>query len=324
MKNLASKISVSFFPVPLPEELLDSVVYRYQRLSGASNPVATIEHLFGKKAIVAPKLLTNSIDIFWERAAQKLFLDADDLINRLTLLPAFGAILDKSQMRSARHASHEGLGVGMGPLYRSPIRVIESDLQSCPMCVNEELDRLGVAYWHRSHQLDGVKVCHRHGCDLHSACRHCSHPIRRPRSMDLPQPFCQSCKKPQFALFSYPESVKRLAILANQALQGEMPFCDRRLLARRIRDVIGDDTAEACDGIRALYGPRYINSFPNGFYSAHSDWLEHGFRFRSTLRGPESDLINLPSLGHMLMLVDFLFGTWDTLSAKVQRKALVA
>lgn len=324
MRNQALKSSVSFFPVPLSDELLDSVVYRYHHLSGAPKPAVTLETLFGKAVNAAPKLLVNRLRCFWEKAAQNQYKNADDLINRLTLVPAFGAILDKSQMRSARVASYGGLNLGTGTMYRSPIHVVEPELQSCPMCVNEEYERLGVAYWHRSHQLDGVQVCHRHGCDLHSVCRHCHHPIRRPRSMDLPQPCCPSCKKPQFAVFSYPEPVKRLAILANQALAGIVPFCDRRLLARKVRGLLGEDTAEACHRMRELYGSKYINRYPDGFYSFHGDWLEYGFRFRSTVRGPESDFMNLPSLGHMLMLVDSLFGSWDSLTAKVQRCRLAA
>ena len=187
MRNQDLKSGVSFFPVPLPDELLDSLVYRYHHLSGAPNAKVTLEMLFGKAATVVPKLLANRLDIFWERAARNQFQNADELINRLTLLPAFGAILDRNQMWAARFASHGGFNLGTATLYRSPIHVAEPELQSCPMCVNEEYERLGVAYWHRSHQLDGVKVCHCHGCDLHSVCHHCHHPIRRPRSMDLPQ-----------------------------------------------------------------------------------------------------------------------------------------
>lgn len=320
MKNQALKSSVSFFPVPLPDELLDSVVYRYHHLSGLPNPAITLETLFGKSVNVAPKLLVNRLDFFWERAVASQFENTDDLINRLTLLPAFGTILDKEQMRSARAASCGGLNLGTATMYRSPIHVIEPELQSCPMCVNEEFDRLGVAYWHRSHQLNGVKVCHHHGCDMQSACRHCKHPIRRPRSMDLPKPFCPSCNRPQLAVFSYPEHVQSLAALASQALAGGVPFCDRRLLATKVRELVGDETAEACDQMRNLYGPKYVDQAPAGYYSLQGDWLEFGLRVKRTIQGNEYGVINLPTLGHMLMVVDFLFGSWEPMEAKAQSR----
>ncbi len=178
MKNQTSKSSVSFFPVPLPDELLDSVVYRYHHLSGASNPAVTVETLFGKGVKFVPKLITNHAEVLWERAAKKLFANADDLINGLTLLPAFGVVLDRRQMETARQDSYDDCNFGVGTMYRTQIHVVQPEMQSCPMCVAEEHDHLGIAYWHRSHQLDGVAVCHRHSCDLQSACRHCQHPVR--------------------------------------------------------------------------------------------------------------------------------------------------
>ena len=324
MKNPTSKSSVSFFPVPLPDELLDSVVYRYHHLSGAPNLTTTIETLFGKGVSVVPKLITNHVEILWERAARKLFANADDLINGLTLLPALGAVFDRGQMKTARESSYHEFNLGMGSMYRTPIHVIQPEMQSCPMCVNEEHEHLGIAYWHRSHQLDGVAVCHRHGCDLQSVCRHCQHPVRRPRSMDLPQMRCPSCKKPQLAVFSHPEPVKKLAILANQALQGAVPFCDRRLLATKVRELVGGKTAEASERARNRYGAKYVNSLPDCFYSLHGDWLGYGLRFRSTVNGPEHGLLNLSSLGHMTVLVDSLFGSWEAAIGKGKAKALAA
>jgi hypothetical protein len=325
MTNQIPKSRVSFFPVPLSDELLDSVVFRYHKLSGARNPAATVETLFGKRVAVPPKLLTNCLDTLWANVATKQFPSTDDLIESLTLVPAFGAILDERQMQSAWSSSYRSLTLGMGTLYRSPIRVIASALQSCPMCVNEEFERLGVAYWHRSHQLDGVKVCHLHGCDLHSSCRHCHQPIRPANSMQLPQLVCQSCKKTQLAVFSHPEPVRRLAVLATQALLGTVSHCDRQMLARKVRQLLGSDTAQACDQMRERYGSEYINS-RSGEYSSsfNGDWLKHGFRRRHTVRGWESDFMNLPSLGHMLMLVDFLFGSWDSLLDTSGRQTHVA
>lgn len=42
-----------------------------------------------------------------------------------------------------------------------------NELKICPICKNEELDKLGFYYYHRSHQLPGVKVCTKHKCQLH-------------------------------------------------------------------------------------------------------------------------------------------------------------
>ena len=39
-------------------------------------------------------------------------------------------------------------------------------LRYCPVCVSEDRCQYGEAYWHRSHQLYGISVCHKHGCRL--------------------------------------------------------------------------------------------------------------------------------------------------------------
>ena len=36
----------------------------------------------------------------------------------------------------------------------------------CSMCVQEDRRQYGETYWHRSHQMEGVKVCPKHGCYL--------------------------------------------------------------------------------------------------------------------------------------------------------------
>jgi hypothetical protein len=39
-------------------------------------------------------------------------------------------------------------------------------LRFCPVCSASEVDAYGEAYWHRSHNLPAVRVCHQHGCAL--------------------------------------------------------------------------------------------------------------------------------------------------------------
>jgi len=39
-------------------------------------------------------------------------------------------------------------------------------MRVCPLCVKEDRERYGETYWHLSHQLQGIDVCHKHGCYL--------------------------------------------------------------------------------------------------------------------------------------------------------------
>lgn len=41
------------------------------------------------------------------------------------------------------------------------------ELHFCPQCKKEEIESDGTFYFHREHQIPGVKVCSKHGCILH-------------------------------------------------------------------------------------------------------------------------------------------------------------
>lgn len=325
MDSLKLLPKVSFFPTPLPDELLDSVVYRYHRLSGNSHPRHTIEAFYGQAGSCIPKLLSNGIRQLHARLPAALFASADDLIHGITMVPAFGAVLDQRQMSAVRYASLEVGPLGQNVHYRSATRVMHPQLHCCPMCVGEEMEKLGVAYWHRSHQLHGVKVCHQHGCDLIAACPYCDAPINRQGSMSLPQPHCAACHKPLFAVFRQPAIVREIAFLGQEALSGVVPYSDRQWLGGKVRHLVGSDTQGVCDRIRDIFGPDYLSDDQlEGFYTFEGDWLGNAFRDRNTIRGPERGWLNLPSLMHMMVLVHTLFGAWEEVISPQARRALAA
>ena len=138
----------------------------------------------------------------------------------------------------------------------------------------------------------------------------CSHPIRRPRSMDLPQPLCQPCKRAAIGgVQRYPKSVKGRQFLPIELLTEKCHF----VIVGHSQEEFGKWLATILPRLamvlRALYGSRYVNQFPTWVLPAHGHWLEMGLDSEQPC-GPRIDLINLPSLAHMLMLVDFLFGSW--------------
>lgn len=325
MNSLKLQPAVSFFPTPLPDELLDSVIYRYHHLSGNSHPAHTIEAFYGQAGTIVPKLLTNGIRRLHARLPKALFASADDLIHQVTMVPAFGAVLDERQMGAVRQTSMEVGSLGQNVLYRGANRVMHSQLHCCPICVGQELEKFGTAYWHRSHQLYGVKVCHEHGCDLIAACPYCDAPLSRQGSMDLPRSHCSACNKPFLAVFSQPAAVQEIAILGKAALSGVVPYCDRQWLGGKVRHLAGSDTQGVCDRIRELFGPDYLSDDPqDGFYTFQGDWLGNALKDRNTIRGPERGWLNLPSLMHMMVLVHTLFGTWEKVISPRARRALAA
>jgi len=40
----------------------------------------------------------------------------------------------------------------------------KDNLYYCPLCIEEDIKKVGEPYFHRKHQLEGVMTCHKHGC----------------------------------------------------------------------------------------------------------------------------------------------------------------
>jgi hypothetical protein len=157
-----------FFPALLPDESLHSLISRYHRLSGNPQERQTLHDIFGTHLLVAtanlPSHLPNLCAALPEHAEHSL----DQLIDQCTLLPYFSPFLEARQIAACRHAmtSHNagGMKIGIG-LTASRIGG-RNAFRYCPQCCVEDARLYGAAYWHRSHSLPGVLLCHRHGCVL--------------------------------------------------------------------------------------------------------------------------------------------------------------
>jgi hypothetical protein len=59
----------------------------------------------------------------------------------------------------------------------------ETYLKICPACLVEDLQVAGASYFHRSHQLMGTRVCHKHGIYLLRSCPNCMMPLGDTRGL---------------------------------------------------------------------------------------------------------------------------------------------
>lgn len=304
---------VSFFPRPLPDELLDSVVYRFHILSGNNHPRDTVRSLYGRSLNDDfPKLLTDNIKSLHQRIPAGMFKSCDELIDKLTLVPAFSALFGEMKMKNLRRVSHENQRFGMCPDYRINTRIIHSELHCCPMCVRENTENFGIPYWHRSHQIDGAVVCHIHGCDLMSACPHCKRPIRS-LPLELPATSCPGCNKPLLAIFRHQEPVKELAKLASAALlRGEQLF-DHNWLGAEVIARVNGDTETFCQAARNRYGDRYFAANKNIDHCSAGDWLEKSYRLLERRGAWGRWTLNVSAYTHLLAIAHSLFGSWDAI-----------
>lgn len=192
-------ILLAFFPSPLPEELLYSVVARYHHLVGDRN-VASIERLFGSRLIspTLPGHLDRLIEVTEGRLGS-----VNDVVDRYTTFPYY------RQFLPARAVATAIAGMRRGNL----VRVVITNgvpanhhfaLRLCPLCVDAQTKRHAVAYWLRAHQLPGVRVCAEHETDLIDSCPTCGTFKTRSYAqslLPLPSAHCGTCGIPLTATY---------------------------------------------------------------------------------------------------------------------------
>lgn len=312
---------VSFFPMPQPDELLDSVVYRYHQLAGNAKPRQTLNELFGRPSKIVPRLLSNHVDHLQARVPPHLFKDSREIMAKHLLLPAMGRIFDEWHIKQAVSNTANGFVFGCDRIYYScHTLVLQDSFQCCPICIQEEQDNLCFAYWHRSHQLHGVTTCHKHGCDLIQHCPYCGRDAHQSRSLDLPDNHCPSCGKRWLPSYSFPESVNRLANLAYEACNSEkFKGTDLILFANVVWDITDENTEAACAQMDSNYGPAYLRKIGPLGEKNRGDWLGRSFQLEMPDRIYEPWILKLRRYADLLMTVDTLFGSWADFDRHVDK-----
>lgn len=178
-----------FFPTAFPDETLHSVLSRYARLCGGSSRKAAFA---GERAaasftqnVVFPSRLGDLVDALPRGACCSL----SQIIARHTLLPYYAPFLTRYQLQNAQVSM---AGESRGLMLKLGINASRIEWASrarfCPECLEENIRRVGAAYWHRAHQLPGVLVCPDHGTLLNVVEPGWS--SRNSRQLNLPDDDC--------------------------------------------------------------------------------------------------------------------------------------
>ncbi|EPZ8235361.1 TnsD family Tn7-like transposition protein [Vibrio diazotrophicus] len=144
-------------PKAQPDETLFSRIVRYISLSGLQKE-RCLNTLVGNRRAVIHPYLTADLDLISRFTNES----ANYLCREQTLRPLFSHFLPKY-----REIIND-CSIGTNELVRacqlSTFREHEPlTLKYCPVCAEEDIYNVGVAYWHCSHQIPGVDACSEHG-----------------------------------------------------------------------------------------------------------------------------------------------------------------
>lgn len=140
---------------------------------------ATFSELFDADNIVSAIYFPSHIDSFINQFKNIDYYTAEDIMFKFTMLPLFYPFLDKERqiysINNMKGNNGKGLFMKLGVM-ASSLKSIQT-LRYCPDCINEDIKLYKEAYFHRSHNIEGVIVCHKHNKVLRTHCPTCNAPI---------------------------------------------------------------------------------------------------------------------------------------------------
>jgi hypothetical protein len=159
---------LTFFPDPYEDELLYSTLARYHYYSGNVGLKDTLVEIFGVDTTIPTVELPNRLDYFSNHFSKQGCYTSDYFITKHTVLPyyhPFLPVIRQNQIQNGmKKGNVHGLYTSAGIVSGSVCKRV--GLSYCPLCSEQDVYNYGESYFRRSHQLQGIFVCYRHGCLL--------------------------------------------------------------------------------------------------------------------------------------------------------------
>lgn len=153
---------IGFMPELYEDELLYSVLSRYYARSGHLIYRAASEELFQNPKVRPDVLLVNA---YKKEVIDVLGASMETLVRKHTMFPAYAMFLPYQRRKDAFHSLVRRDGKHNN-LLAIPVRKKSKYLRYCPVCAERDRQQYGETYWHRTGQIQGVKVCPQHRCYL--------------------------------------------------------------------------------------------------------------------------------------------------------------
>lgn len=153
-----------FFPFLYKDELLYSILARYHKYSGNDNYKTTMNEIFSSKNVCATVLFPTHLNMLSQQLATSETYSSSYLIEYHTFLPYYAPFVPKKRHKEIKRMMSDIKG---GYIYMKLGKVASTVkspkyLSYCLKCIEEDQTKNGEAYWHRTHQVEGVQLCPKH------------------------------------------------------------------------------------------------------------------------------------------------------------------
>lgn len=157
---------IGYFPSPYPDELLYSLLSRYYIKSGYINYIGVAKELFTQYNVRPDVEFINKLTPETMSVVTNT-LPIEKLILNHTMFPYYGRFLPKAKKTKAFSLLCEE-----NTKYKNYLALPTKNngknyfLRYCPICAENDRQIYGETYWHRVHQMIGLKICPIHKCQL--------------------------------------------------------------------------------------------------------------------------------------------------------------
>jgi hypothetical protein len=152
-----------FFPPLFPDEILYSVFARFHDYSGNENYKKTMRDLFGSMTVCSVTDFPCHLAELSQRIPGKV-IHKETFLYQHTLFPYYSHFGLNNRLDDViyemMYRDGSAIHMKMGMTANNVKNV--SRLKYCLSCSKNDRSQYGIAYWHRTHQLPGVIVCHKH------------------------------------------------------------------------------------------------------------------------------------------------------------------
>ena len=149
------------FPIqPLPNESSYPLLARIHQISGSKSPLNTLKNVLGIRGYKP----LNGLPTHLENLLLNIEYtgDVNTYIEKHTHFPLYKSFLPAKRQSYLLEAMHKsGATNSRLGILRANVNLNDT-LKYCPRCYETDIDRYGVAYWHREHCLAGIRLCNIH------------------------------------------------------------------------------------------------------------------------------------------------------------------
>lgn len=158
---------ITYFPSVRPGELCYSWFARFRIHTGCFGFSTAAQLLYGRKLLHPSEEFINTVtDEVLSIITRNMTMS--DIVLQHTMFPYYARFVPKDRRNSAFNMLCENKGYSK-PILPIPVKQEPEKkryLRFCPICSAEDREQYSEAYWHRIHQMQRIRICPIHYCQL--------------------------------------------------------------------------------------------------------------------------------------------------------------